>query len=146
MQKEVRAEGMPWERSQQHFPGLLAASASRPQILTRGVSSLFLPSPSISSLCVGDSIPVFTLRVLALCSQVSLSYPAFLLRPKMSCISVIFLDAHRQLRLNKDKTKLSPFLPHPVSTNSFGVSTLLVLLSSSHARRQTGNQSWYLPL
>lgn len=70
---------MPWERSQQHFPGLMAASASGPQILTRGVSSLFLPSPSISSLCVGDSAPVFTQGFSSPCAtapkSVSLTQP-----------------------------------------------------------------------
>lgn len=107
------------------------ASGSRPQISPGLFSPLFLDSLPPPPLCVGDSAlslfspptPSITVTVL------SLHVPLFAvsLLPSLSPeaqdvlqIGRISLGAHRHLRLDKGKTKLSPFLPHSVSTSSFG--------------------------
>lgn len=143
-------KGCSAKRGQQHFPGLMEASAPRSQILTRDVH-FFIPwsFPALSYLCVGDSaFSPFLSTHSQYCSHgfnypyatvpKSVSYPAFLLRPEMSCLLVISLGAQR---LDKGKTKFSSFL-HPVSTSFFGI--LQVDRSHCHPKKQSGNHSWYL--
>lgn len=127
-------------------------SASRPQISPGLFSPLFLDSLPPPPLCVGDSAlslfspptPIITVRVL------SLHVPLFAvsLLPSLSPeaqdvlqIGCISLGAHRHLRLDKGKTKLSPFLPLQYQQVPLVVSRLLVLLSFSHPKKnkQTGN-------